>query len=659
MLPQLGFLDAWPMGTLLVNNGGNLEIRRGDAFLLDMIHNARPTLFDLETGAIFPSRSVSFCEEIFPFGRINEIPKAIELAEPANASWELSDLVAESDAVEELPVPLPSEKKMLDPARTYPQDADDLVVTDSTTLSDTDPHVPEVEEESEAMEQESEPSDSYPADLEDFDLPAFDIPPVNADNEDRIEPSEIASIDFPARNLRAKRRRDYSHLWRNEDSGTKHTVLLTTRELKPPRTLRDALNREDSPLWVEAMDREHNSHITSHTWDAVPRPSDKKVIGSRWVYTIKLNADGSIERYKARLVAQGFSQQLGVDYDQTFAPVVRIVSIRVILALATHFDWNIFQMDVATAYLNGKLHDDHVIYMELPSNLGYGPDTVARLRRGIYGTKQGGRVWNEHLVATLVGIGFTQLDVDMSVFVHFAKTLVTIVATNVDDLIITGDDNSFITKTREHLKRVYTMTEKKEFTWFLSLKIARDRKNRTMVISQKLQLEKTLSVIAGMEECNLAPTPAVSSEKLVRAIPTDKRVDATLFRSVVGGIRYAVTCTRADLSFALNNISRFMHEPTETHSRAMKRILRYIRGTTDIGLIFRGEKDIKTAPVLRGFVDSDWAEDRDTHRSCTGYLFAGSQNGNRLPRSRLARRNTLQLQRQRKKRFTLGNCWRA
>ena len=173
-----------------------------------------------------------------------------------------------------------------------------------------------------------------------------------------------------------------------------------------PKTYRKAINGPDSKKWVEAIKNEHDSLLKNKTWTLVNRPEDRKVIGCKWIFRIKLNEKGEVDRYKARLVAKGYEQIYGLDFLEVFAPVLKHVSLRIILCYAASSELEIFHLDVETAYLNGKL--DEEIYMEQPEGFDQDKSKVCRLQKGLYGLKQAGRVWNLDFDKFLKGYGLTR-----------------------------------------------------------------------------------------------------------------------------------------------------------------------------------------------------------------------------------------------------------
>jgi Reverse transcriptase (RNA-dependent DNA polymerase) len=196
------------------------------------------------------------------------------------------------------------------------------------------------------------------------------------------------------------------------------------------------MQSNDAKMWEEAANAEMQSIRDNQTWTLAPLPVGRTAIGCKWVFKVKLKSDGTVDRYKARLVAKGYSQQEGIDFSETFAPVARFSSIRILLALGAHYDWEIHQMDVKTAFLNGELEEE--IYMEQPEGfIEKGKENlVCRLRKALYGLKQAGRAWYEKIHAALIKLGFDFLRVDHCIYRLVNGSTVVFIAVYVDDLTL-------------------------------------------------------------------------------------------------------------------------------------------------------------------------------------------------------------------------------
>ncbi|KAI5354358.1 hypothetical protein L3X38_007253 [Prunus dulcis] len=317
------------------------------------------------------------------------------------------------------------------------------------------------------------------------------------------------------------------------------------------------------------------------TWSLVPNLGDKNIVGSKWIYKIKRNSDGSIARHKARLVAQGFSQEQGLDFSETFSPVVRHTTVRLILSLASMNKWQLRQLDVKNAFLHGDLEEE--VFMKQPQGFAdprY-PDFVCKLKKSLYGLKQAPRAWNAKFTGYLPAIGFQPSQSDPSLFVRHSNYEVVILLLYVDDIILTGSNEKMVQLVVDELSSVFEMKDLGKLKFFLGLQVSHGSK----VLRD-------------------------SGEVLT---------DPTLFRSIVGALQY-LTFTRPDLAYSVNSVCQYVNQPTDLHWHLVKRILRYVQGTLAFGLSFTaGDMN------LSAYSDADWAGDINTRRSTTGFvIFLGS-----------------------------------
>jgi hypothetical protein len=377
-----------------------------------------------------------------------------------------------------------------------------------------------------------------------------------------------------------------------------------------PRTYREAVSRPDRTKWEQAMDRELQSIKDNDVWTLVPRPEDQKVVDSRWVLRIK--DDGL---YKARFCAKGFAQQWGVDYVDTFAPVAKYTSVRILFAIAAGLGLKVHQMDVVTAFLYGELQD--TVYVKQPE--GYEvpghEDWVYLLKRALYGLKQAPLVWYDNIKAVLQGFEFVRCESDHGIFVTIRNGYRIYLAVYVDDLLIMGQREEDIDEVKDLLKNRYQMKDLGVARRFLGMDIdyAEDG-------SIKLHLERYLSALLerhGMSECNPVSTPMDPSVRLVPAADGDRDglADVKEYQQIVGELQFASLVARPDISCAVGTLAQFNVNPTSTHLGAAKRVLRYLKGSADLGVVYSPPSGEASA-----FSDADWAGDRETRRSRTGYV---------------------------------------
>lgn len=391
---------------------------------------------------------------------------------------------------------------------------------------------------------------------------------------------------------------------------------LGDSQINEPTTMKEALASDLAEEWKAAADTEYSSLLENETWKLVELPSGHKPIGCKWVFKAKRGSDGYVERFKARLVAKGYAQLYGVNYDETFAPVVRFSSIRALLAFGVQNEMFIHQMDVVAAFLNGALEEE--IYMLQPD--GYAQagseQLVCKLKKSLYGLKQSPRCWNTAFSEYMRSIGFEQNTADPCVFVRVEEADVTIVAVYVDDLIILTKSLEQMEKLKRSLTTQYRMKDMGELHYCLGISIERDEERKYLWVHQKQYILAMVEKY-GLSQAKTVTTPVDINVKLKAEDGVSKTVDPVLYQSMVGSLLYAAIATRPDIAQAVGMVSKFNSRPSEAHLTAVKRILRYLKGTADFALKF-GKS---SGGVLTGYADADWAGDLDDRHSTTGSLF--------------------------------------
>lgn len=357
--------------------------------------------------------------------------------------------------------------------------------------------------------------------------------------------------------------------------------------------MKDALSGPNAREWMSAMQEEMDSMKKNQVWELVDLPKGRKSVGNKWVLKIKRKADGSIDRYKARLVAKGFTQIEGVDYEETFSPVVRFASIRLILALVSSMDLELYQMDVKTAFLNGELEKE--IYMDQPTGFEVDGEEhkVCKLRRSLYGLKQASRQWNLKFNRAVLNNGFEVVEEDHCVYVKRFKKSFLILSLYVDDILLTGNDKSMIETTKVWLSSTFDMKDMGEASYVLGVKITRNRARRFLSLSQETYLRTVLERF-GMLDSKPIDMPIDKSSNLSSSIgpktEEEKQQMARIpYASAIGSLMYAMMCTRPDICYAVGLVSHFQSNPGQAHWRAVKRILRYLKGTLDHVLCYQGK----------------------------------------------------------------------
>jgi hypothetical protein len=380
-----------------------------------------------------------------------------------------------------------------------------------------------------------------------------------------------------------------------------------------PSSVRTALA---DPHWRRAMEDEYAALLANHTWDLVPCPPGTNVVTGNWLFRHKLTLDGSLDRYKARWVLRGFTQRPGVDYDETFSPVVKFATVRVVLSLALSHDWAIHQLDVKNAFLHGTLTE--TVYCSQPTGFvdADRPDLVCRLNRSLYGLKQAPRAWYSRFASYLASIGFVEAKSDTSLFIYRCGDDTVYLLLYVDDILLTASTADLLHRTIVALQREFAMKDLGPLHHFLG--ITTERRPQGLFLHQR-QYAIDILERAGMSDCKPCSTPVDTQVKLSE----DDRppvADATSYRSLTGALQY-LTFSRPDIAYAVQQVCLHMHTPWEPHLTALKRILRYPHGSLDYGLLLRPSPTSE----LVVYNDADWASCPDTRWSTSGYaVFLGA-----------------------------------
>ncbi|KAI0992742.1 hypothetical protein K3495_g15443, partial [Podosphaera aphanis] len=332
------------------------------------------------------------------------------------------------------------------------------------------------------------------------------------------------------------------------------------------------------------------------------------IVGSKWVFKVKRSADGSIDRYKARLVAQGFSQIPGHDFDETFAPVARYDSLRILLRISSQNRWIPQQMDVNSAYLYGTLKEE--IYMELPPGFRTSGKCAA-LRKCIYGLKQSGREWYACISNSLRQKGFETTTFDPCVFVHPTENAS--VAVYVDDMLIFGPDNEFRKNLKLSIGNDFDCKDLGNACYVLGLEIILGTTG--IRLSQQGYSKKILKRF-GFENAHKVSTPLDPNVTLCKGCEEDRLENMKEYQAIVGSLMYLVIGSRPDLAYTVTLLSQFASCPNDSHMRAAKRTLRYLAGTADWDLFY----PFGSNKLLEVYADASYADDPHNRRSTSGYI---------------------------------------
>ncbi|KAH9686503.1 hypothetical protein KPL70_014374 [Citrus sinensis] len=385
------------------------------------------------------------------------------------------------------------------------------------------------------------------------------------------------------------------------------TYLLESK----PQSFKEAVTSAEDTLWKEAINSEVESILQNHTWELVDLPPGCKPLGYKWIFKRKMKADRSIDKYKARLVIKGYRQRECLDYFDTYSPVTRINSIRMIIAVAALRNLEIHQMDVKTAFLNGDL--DEEIYMEQPEGfIAPGQEKkVCKLVKSLYGLKQAPKQWHEKFDHMMITSGFKINECDKCVYVKEIENGYFILCLYVDDMLIVGSDDDMIKSTKNILKSKFDMKDMGLADVILGIKISRT--SNGLILSQTHYVDKILEKI-NKDDNTMSKTPLDTSIHLSKNRGED--ISQVEYARIIGSLMYLTSCTRPDLAYTVSKLSRYTSNPETDHWKAIVRVLRYLRYTRNYGLHYT-----RYPEVLEEFSDANWISDVKDLKSTSGYVF--------------------------------------
>ncbi|CAN1315366.1 Retrovirus-related Pol polyprotein from transposon TNT 1-94 [Linum perenne] len=556
-------------------------------------------LLDLNTKQVFVSRDVLFHESIFPFRH--------HMHSSEHTHSHLHDPVASESLFPASPfhTNLPDFEATRGPSNAHSvEDGSPISATpheellhhqDSSITSPTSSHQNHISQSPQSSPSPL-PSDSPPS--------PSDSPQITRRSSRNTRPPPYLADYITSH---AKSNYPITSFTTYDQLSSKHKLYaLNTTNLTEPRTFDEAVKEEH---WRNAMRAELQALEDNQTWDIVDCPEGKKPVGCRWVYKIKLQSDGRIERYKARLVAKGFTQVYGIDFLDTFSPVVKMNTVKLLLAVAATKQWHLEQMDISNAFLHGDLEEE--VYMDLPQGIhGIDRGKVCKLRKSLYGLKQASRQWFSKLTEALQRFGFIQSLSDYSLFTKSSDRGNVIMLVYVDDLIISGDSMSLINEVKQFLGTEFKVRDLGKLKYFLGLEVARSSAGIS-VCQRKYALELLKDTC--FLDCKPIKTPVDMKTRLSKE-DGNPLLDISEYRTLVGKLNYLVT-TRPDIAYSVQQLCQFQAEPCSTHMQAAHRILRYVKGTPGQGLFFSSSNEL----ILKGYNDADWGACPYTRKSITGY----------------------------------------
>ena len=384
-----------------------------------------------------------------------------------------------------------------------------------------------------------------------------------------------------------------------------------------PTSFYEAVHSENASSWIEAMNSEIDSLLENGTWSGVTQDGIKNPenhpIGSKWVFRTKLNPDNTI-RYKARLVIKGYEQRQGIDYDITYAPVSRLPTLRVLLAIASLRKLAIDHVDIITAFLNPNI-DRQDVFMYLPDGFkDLRPEleySIVNLKKALYGLKQAPRLWYKAIDSLLLAMGFGKSTAEPNLYLKPDFYILLYV----DDMLMVYADAKMASEIKDRLNKAYKMTDLGTVKRFLGLEVER-YDDGSYAISQTRYIESVLQRFR-MSQANGVSTPLFKDVKLSE-FTTDKTIEQHPYLQRIGALLYISLGTRPDITFAVSTLSGYCSNPHTVHQTAVNRVLRYLKQTAHFKIHFPTNIP---KPVLEGYTDADWANDRENRRSVGAYIF--------------------------------------
>ncbi|KAJ9567120.1 hypothetical protein OSB04_003086 [Centaurea solstitialis] len=441
----------------------------------------------------------------------------------------------------------------------------------------------------------------------DVDLQVVDEENTTPIVEPEIQHENVEPQSEPIEEVQTQDLRRSSRIRQEPDRYLGFLVSQDGGDLNEPTSYGEAVSGSESEQWQEAMKAEMQSMYDNQVWELTDLPQHYRAVGRKWVFKKKTDMDGNVHTFKARLVAKGFTQTHGVmDSDGHFSV----------------FNYEIWQMDVKTAFLNGKLTED--VYMEQPEGFvdPKNPNKVCKLLKSIYGLKQASRSWNLHFDERIKEFGFTKSEFEPCVYTKFSGSIVTFLVLYVDDILLIGKDVPTLQSVKSWLSKCFQMKDLGEAAYILGIKIYRNRSKRLIGLSQSTYIDKILKKFR-MDESKKGFIPmqhgiVLSKTQCPVSSQDQDKMKSVPYASAIGSIMYAMLCTRPDVAYSVSVTSRYQQNPGEPHWVAVKNILKYLRRTKDMFLVFGGSEDEIS---VNDYSDASFQTDRDDFRSQSGYVF--------------------------------------
>lgn len=498
--------------------------------------------------------------------------------------------------------------RIYDPCRNLINTSRDVVITElpsrkNRTSGVTLENADSVEEPPEVKEllDKSSSSETNGAILENTDS-VGETPEVQADDDNVQEKEQEENLEETRRQRRPPQRYGYAN-------------VCTTPPIAGEMTYAEAISGPEGDQWMQAMADELQSFQENHVWEVVDTPVDASVVQCKWVLKKKVDSDNNV-RYRARLVAKGYTQIAGVDYEETFSPVIRHSTLRLLFALSVQLNMNVTHLDVTTAFLNGNLKEN--IYMCLPEgfSLESSDKKVLKLKKAVYGLKQSSLAWYQKVSDTLHDLGYCQSKLEPCVYTkNHSNNEKTVIGIYVDDFLIFSNNNletEFVIKALSSKFKIKNLGQVKQY---LGMRINMNKNLNCVTLDQQNYIEQ-LAKRFDMADCKGAATPIESKLNLEKSESCDSKLP---YQRLLGSLMYLAVLTRPDIAYSVSYLSQFNNTYSHIHWNYAKRILKYLMLTKDYCLRFTKERT-----ELEGYVDADWGSDSLDRRSYTGFCFLKS-----------------------------------
>lgn len=415
------------------------------------------------------------------------------------------------------------------------------------------------------------------------------------------------------RNRTVPTRLTYEHVITDDEDAD---VAAMVAHVDEPNTVQDAMSSENAEYWKAAMKSEYDALLENDTWTMCKLPKDRSTINCRWVFKLKHDSEG-MASFKARLVAKGYSQIYGVDYFNTYAPVIKLSTVRLLLSLAVCNNLHVHQMDCSSAFLNGLL--DEEIYMKQPESFQDGSKMVCKLNKAIYGLKQAPRQWFLRIGCVLNEIGFVMSLADNGMYLAAKGETEVYLGLYVDDMLLASKNVSDLDIVKTKLSSNFKMKDLGPVKKFLNIDVMYKKKLGVMALSQKGAIARLLEKFQ-MQNCSSVATPITNVKDLY--YHNDAKLESNFrYRQLIGSLMFVMLGSRPDLAFTVTVLSRFLENPHQNHWKAAKRVLRYLKGTKDLALVYRSAQ----LNSLSVYSDADWANSND-RKSVSGIAIFYSNN---------------------------------